>query len=86
MKRFSSRTSGRSSSSGGANPSSISSRASDCTSATMATVSATVLCTSRIRTSTVPNRGWGRTSHQRKVGSSNALQRSSTSTASTQSA
>ena len=51
----------------------------------MATVSATVLCTSRMRTSTVPNRGWGRTSHQRKVGSSNASQRSSTSTASTQS-
>ena len=51
----------------------------------MAIVSATVLCTSIMRTSTVPKRGCGRTSHQRKVGSAKASQRSSTSTASTQS-
>ena len=49
------------------------------------TVSARVLWASRILTSTVPKRGWGRTSHQRKVGSSKASQRSSTSTVSTQS-
>ena len=39
-----------------------------------------------IRTSTVPKRGCGRTSHQRKVGSGTASQRISTSTDSTYSA
>ncbi len=56
-----------------------------CTSAASAVVSGTVLWASRIRTSTVPKRGCGRTSHQRNVGSGNASQRISVSTAWTQS-
>ena len=65
MKRFSSSTSGSRSSLSETQPSSISSFAMHCTSATIAAVSATVDCTSMIRTSTVPKRGCGRTSHQR---------------------
>ena len=56
-----------------------------CTSAASAAVSATAVCASRMRTSTVPKRGWGRTSHHRNVGSGKASQRISRSTASTQS-
>ena len=41
------------------------------------------VCASMIRTSSVPNRGCSRTSHHRNVGSGNAPQRISTSTAST---
>ena len=56
------------------------------TSAVSAALSAGVVCASMIRTSTVPNRGCGRTSHQRKVGSGIAPLRISRSTASTYSA
>ena len=61
-------------------PSSTSSRTIDWTSAASAAVSASVVWASMIRTSTVPKRGWGRTSHQRKVGSGTASERIRTST------
>ena len=48
-----------------------------------AAVSSTLVCASMIRTSTVPKRGCGRTSHHRNVGSGIAPQRMSRSTAST---
>ncbi len=56
-----------------------------CTSAVRAAVSATVIWASMMRTSTVPNLGWGLTSHHRKLGSANASQRIIRSTDWTQS-
>ena len=63
-----------------------SARTIDCTRAAIAADSPSFVCASMIRTSTVPKRGCGRTSHQRKVGSGTASQRISTSTVSTYSA
>ncbi len=51
--------------------------------AVSAAVAAIVAWASMIRTSTVPKRGWGRTSHHRNVGSGKARVRISRSTTST---
>ncbi len=65
MKRFSANSSVLSTRSGEAKPSVASRRAMHCTSATSAAVSVTVVWASMTRTSTVPKRGTGRTSHHR---------------------
>ena len=86
MKRFSSSTSGRDTSVWLACPSSASRCTRHCTSAASAAVSATRVCASITRTSSVPKRGCSRTSHHRNVGSGKASQRSSMSMLSTYSA
>ncbi len=70
---------------GGTKPSSSSSRASDCTSATSAAVSSRLVCVSITRISIVPSRGCRRRSHHRKVASGIAPARISRSIAATQS-